>query len=47
MARASDRISGCGRNWKGGIFSRKLTTESVTEVEEAGDDTRAPDSREF
>jgi hypothetical protein len=47
MERASERISGSGRNWKGGIFSRKLTTDSVTEVEDDGDDTRAPDSRGF
>jgi hypothetical protein len=47
MVRASERISGSGRNWKGGIFSRKLTTDSVTEVEDDGDDTRAPVSPEF
>jgi hypothetical protein len=47
MERARERISGRGRNWKGGIFSRKLTTVSVTEVEEDGDDTGAPGSREF
>jgi hypothetical protein len=32
MTRASERSSDTGKNWKGGIFSRKLTTDSVTTV---------------